>query len=119
MGALHARPELDIANPPKVPTRQEDHPQTRHQIAKRNRRGSVGGRPLALGPTTYRRRAVIERSFNDDGQRRGLPMGTGSLPYTTRRHAARDHHLAARIERHSPVPTDLTCNIRRTASEAA
>jgi hypothetical protein len=34
------------------------------QLAGRKRRGSAGGRPPALDHDLYRRRNVVERSFN-------------------------------------------------------
>ncbi len=47
-------------------------PQPSDQIANRKRRGSAGGRPPALDTTAYRGRNVVERSFNDHKQWRGL-----------------------------------------------
>ena len=47
-------------------------PQPADQIAHRKRRGSGGGRPPAFDPTAYKGRNVIERSFNDHKQWRGL-----------------------------------------------
>lgn len=47
-------------------------PQPDDQIAHRRRRGSAGGRPPAFDPTTYKGRNVIERSFNDHKQWRGI-----------------------------------------------
>jgi transposase len=47
-------------------------PQPCDQMAHRKRRGSAGGRPPALDIETYRGRNVIERSFNDHKQWRGL-----------------------------------------------
>lgn len=47
-------------------------PQPSDQIAHRKRRGSAGGRPPAFDPTTYKGRNVVERSFNDHKQWRGL-----------------------------------------------
>jgi transposase len=47
-------------------------PQPSDQIAHRKRRGSAGGRPPAFDAKTYERRNVIERSFNDHKQWRGL-----------------------------------------------
>lgn len=47
-------------------------PQPSDQIAHRKRRGSAGGRPPAFDATTYKDRNVIERSFNDHKQWRGL-----------------------------------------------
>jgi transposase len=47
-------------------------PQPSDQIAHRKRRGSAGGRPPAFDPTLYKGRNVIERSFNDHKQWRGL-----------------------------------------------
>ena len=47
-------------------------PQPDDQIAHRRRRGSAGGRPPNFDATTYKGRNVIERSFNDHKQWRGL-----------------------------------------------
>lgn len=47
-------------------------PQPSDQIAHRKRRGSAGGRPPAFDTATYKGRNVIERSFNDHKQWRGL-----------------------------------------------
>ena len=47
-------------------------PQPSDQIAHRKRRGRAGGRPPAFDPTTYKGRNVIERSFNDHKQWRGI-----------------------------------------------
>ena len=42
------------------------------QIGHRLRRGSAGGRPPAFDSVAYKGRNVIERSFNDHKQWRGL-----------------------------------------------
>ena len=47
-------------------------PQPSDQIAHRKRRGAAGGRPPAFDAATYKGRNVIERSFNDHKQWRGL-----------------------------------------------
>lgn len=47
-------------------------PQPSDQIAHRQRRRSAGGRPPAFDPRIYKGRNVIERSFNDHKQWRGL-----------------------------------------------
>jgi len=47
-------------------------PQPATQIANRVKRGSAGGRPPSFDPTTYNNRNVIERSFNDHKQWRGI-----------------------------------------------
>jgi len=47
-------------------------PQPSDQIAHRKRRGSAGGRPPAFDPMIYKGRNVIERSFNEHKQWRGL-----------------------------------------------
>lgn len=47
-------------------------PQPSDQIAHRKRRGSAGGRPPTFDATTYKDRNVVERSFNDHKQWRGL-----------------------------------------------
>lgn len=47
-------------------------PQPSDQIAHRVRRGSAGGRPPAFDSAIYKGRNVIERSFNDHKQWRGI-----------------------------------------------
>jgi transposase len=47
-------------------------PQPSDQIAHRQRRGRAGGRPPSFDPAAYKGRNVIERSFNDHKQWRGL-----------------------------------------------
>ena len=47
-------------------------PQPSDQITHRKRRGSAGGRPPAYDPMIYKGRTVIERSFNEHKQWRGL-----------------------------------------------
>lgn len=47
-------------------------PQPSDQIGHRKRRGSAGGRPPAFDPAAYKGRNVVERSFNDHKQWRGL-----------------------------------------------
>ena len=47
-------------------------PQPSDQIAHRIRRGSAGGRPPTFDAATYKGRNVIERSFNDHKQWRGI-----------------------------------------------
>jgi transposase len=47
-------------------------PQPADQIAHRKRRGSAGGRPPAFDASVYKGRNVIERSFNDHKQWRGI-----------------------------------------------
>lgn len=47
-------------------------PQRADEIAHRQRRGSTGGRPPGFDPITYKARNVIERSFNDHKQWRGI-----------------------------------------------
>jgi putative transposase len=47
-------------------------PQPSDQIGHRKRRGSAGGRPPAFDPLAYKGRNVVERSFNDHKQWRGL-----------------------------------------------
>ena len=47
-------------------------PQPSDQVAHRQRRGSAGGRPPAFDAGIYKGRNVIERSFNDHKQWRGL-----------------------------------------------
>jgi putative transposase len=47
-------------------------PQPSDQIAHRHRRGRSGGRPPSFDPIAYKGRNVIERSFNDHKQWRGI-----------------------------------------------
>jgi transposase len=47
-------------------------PQPSDQIANRKRRGHAGGRPPAFDANLYRSRNVVERSFNDHKQWRGI-----------------------------------------------
>jgi transposase len=47
-------------------------PQPADQVGHRLRRGSRGGRPPLFDPVAYKGRNVIERSFNDHKQWRGL-----------------------------------------------
>lgn len=47
-------------------------PQRRDQIAARHKRGSAGGRPPDFDAEMYKRRNVVERSFNRLKQWRGI-----------------------------------------------
>ena len=47
-------------------------PEPDDQIGHRKRRGRAGGRPPTLNTETYKDRNVVERSFNDYKQWRGL-----------------------------------------------
>lgn len=47
-------------------------PQRADEIGHRQRRGSAGGRPPTFDPVTYKNRNVVERSFNDHKQWRGI-----------------------------------------------
>ena len=47
-------------------------PQPADQVAHRRRRGRAGGRPPDFDAATYKGRNVVERSFNDHKQWRGL-----------------------------------------------
>ena len=59
-------------------------PQPNDQIAHRRRRGSAGGRPPDFDAETYKSRNVIERSFNDHKQWRGLATRYDKLATTYR-----------------------------------
>ena len=59
-------------------------PQPSDQIAHRKRRGSAGGRPPGFDATTYKDRNVIERSFNDHKQWRGIATRYDKLATTYR-----------------------------------
>ena len=77
-------------------------PQPSDQIAHRKRRGSAGGRPPAFDPVIYKGRNVIERSFNDHKQWRGLATRYDARHHLPRRgRPTRHHHLASRIGRHA------------------
>lgn len=47
-------------------------PQPSDQIGHRKRRGTAGGRPPRFDAGTYKGRNVVERSFNDHKQWRGI-----------------------------------------------
>ncbi|MBB5787662.1 putative transposase [Jiangella mangrovi] len=47
-------------------------PQRADEIGHRKRRGTAGGRPPNFDPVAYKRRNVIERSFNTHKQWRGI-----------------------------------------------
>jgi transposase len=47
-------------------------PEPRDQQGHRRRRGSRGGRPISYDPAAYKRRNVVERSFNALKHWRGL-----------------------------------------------
>ena len=47
-------------------------PQPSDQVGHRLRRGSAGGRPPSFDASAYKNRNVVERSFNDHKQWRGL-----------------------------------------------
>ena len=59
-------------------------PQPSDQVAHRKRRGSAGGRPPAFNATAYKGRNVIERSFNDHKQWRGIATRYDKLATTYR-----------------------------------
>jgi transposase len=59
-------------------------PQPSDQIANRQRRGSAGGRPPAFDAAVYKGRNVVERSFNDYKQWRGLATRYDKLATTYR-----------------------------------
>jgi putative transposase len=59
-------------------------PQPSDQIGHRLRRGSAGGRPPAFDSDAYKGRNVIERSFNDHKQWRGLATRYDKLALTYR-----------------------------------
>lgn len=59
-------------------------PQPSDQVAHRQRRGSAGGRPPDFDAKIYRDRNVVERSFNDYKQWRGLATRYDKLALTYR-----------------------------------
>jgi transposase len=59
-------------------------PQPEDQIAHRRRRGPAGGRPPTFDAGAYKSRNVIERSFNDHKQWRGLATRYDKLATTYR-----------------------------------
>ncbi|GAC1478655.1 MAG: hypothetical protein NVS1B16_09660 [Pseudarthrobacter sp.] len=59
-------------------------PERSDQEANRKRRGSKGGRPVGLDKEAYKRRNVVERSFNIFKQWRGLATRYDKLALTYR-----------------------------------
>jgi transposase len=59
-------------------------PERSDQVANRKRRGRNGGRPVGLDKEAYKRRNVIERSFNTLKQWRGLATRYDKLALTYR-----------------------------------
>ncbi len=59
-------------------------PERSDQVANRKRRGSKGGRPVGLDKEAYKRRNVVERSFNVFKQWRGLATRYDKLALTYR-----------------------------------
>jgi len=59
-------------------------PEPDDQIGHRKRRGRAGGRPPTLNTETYKDRNVVERSFNDYKQWRGLATRYDKLATTYR-----------------------------------
>lgn len=59
-------------------------PERSDQEANRKRRGSKGGRPVGLDKEAYKRRNVVERSFNTFKQWRGLATRYDKLAITYR-----------------------------------
>ena len=59
-------------------------PQRADEIGHRQRRGSAGGRPPNFDPVIYKRRNVVERSFNDHKQWRGIATRYDKLAYVYR-----------------------------------
>lgn len=59
-------------------------PQRDDEIGHRRRRGSAGGRPPSFDPVTYKRRNVVERSFNDYKQWRGIATRYDKLAHVYR-----------------------------------
>lgn len=59
-------------------------PERSDQEANRKRRGRSGGRPIGLDKEAYKRRNVVERSFNTFKQWRGLATRYDKLALTYR-----------------------------------
>ena len=59
-------------------------PERSDQIANRQRRGSKGGRPVSYDTEAYKRRNVVERSFNIFKQWRALATRYDKLALTYR-----------------------------------
>jgi putative transposase len=59
-------------------------PQPSDQMAHRKRRGSAGGRPPAFDAKAYKGRNLIERSFNEHKQWRGIATRYDKLATTYR-----------------------------------
>ncbi len=60
------------------------HPRKDDQKANRKRKGSAGGRPLTYDKDAYKRRNVVERSFNTLKQWRSLATRYDKLALTYR-----------------------------------
>ena len=78
------------------------------QAGHRRRRGRIGGRPPAFDTELYKNRNVIERSFNDYKQWRGLATRYDKLATRLpRRHRAPRHpDMATPIRRHALVQSE-------------
>ena len=59
-------------------------PQRADELGHRRRRGAAGGRPPAFDPLTYKGRNVVERSFNDHKQWRGIATRYDKLAIVSR-----------------------------------
>ncbi len=59
-------------------------PEKKDQKANRQRKGSAGGRPVTYDKEAYKRRNVVERSFNTLKQWRGLATRSDKLAQTYR-----------------------------------
>jgi len=59
-------------------------PERKDQVANRKRRGRKGGRTVSLDKEAYKRRNVIERTFNTFKQWRGLATRYDKLALTYR-----------------------------------
>ena len=59
-------------------------PERSDQVANRKRRGRYGGRTIGLDTEPYKRRNVVERSFNTFKQWRGLATRYDKLALTYR-----------------------------------
>ncbi len=59
-------------------------PEKEDQIANRKRKGSAGGRPVRYDKEAYKRRNVVERSFNTMKQWRSLATRYDKLALTYR-----------------------------------
>lgn len=80
----------------------ELYPERSDTVANRKRRGRNGGRTIGRDKEAYKRRNVVERSFNTSSSGAASPPATtNSSSPTAAESSSRHNHLVARIRRHA------------------